>query len=54
MSSDFHDPCGRRVPWSWRVTAVTTVLLEIKESSVHSHNRSGPCGKSDDFLVEVI
>lgn len=54
VSFEFHDLCGRRVPWSWRVTAVTTVvLLEIKESSVHSHNCSGPCCKSDGF-VEVI
>lgn len=55
VSFDCHGLCGRRVPWSWRVTAVTTVvLLEIKEPSVHSHNCSGPCCESADFVEVMI
>lgn len=54
VSFDSHDLSGRRAPCSWRVTAVTTVvLLQIKESSVPSHNCSGPCCRSADF-VEVM
>lgn len=55
VSFDLCALCGRRVPWSWRVTAASTVvLLEIKESSVPSHNCSGPRCTSDGFVEAVI